>query len=43
MSNKETYTDQEKYKSIYNSTICVLTDGLNIKMESDDNHYVDAA
>jgi len=41
--NTEKYTDQEKYKSVYNSTFNVLSKDLSIKVESDDNNYADAA
>lgn len=37
------YMDQEKFKSVYNSTFNVLSEGLSLKVESDDNNYADAA
>ncbi len=37
------YMKQEKYKSVYNNTFNVLSEDLSIKVESDDNHYADAA
>lgn len=41
--NTEKYTDQEKYKPLYNSTFSVLSEDLNIKVESDESNYADAA
>lgn len=41
--NAEKYTDQEKYKSVYNNTFSVLSESLSIKVESDDRNYADAA
>lgn len=41
--NAEKYTDQEKYKSVYNSTFNVLSEDLSIEAESYDDNYADAA
>lgn len=41
--NTEKYTDQGIYKSVYDNTFSVLSESLNIKVESDDHNYADAA
>lgn len=41
--NTEKYRNQEKYKLIYNNTFSMLPEDLGIKVESDNNNYVDAA
>lgn len=43
VSNIENYMDQEKYKSVFNNTLSILSENLSIKVKSDDNHSVDAA
>lgn len=41
--NTEKYTNQEKYKPVYNSTFRVLSEDLSIKVGANDRNYTDAA
>lgn len=41
--NTEKYINQEQYKPIYDCTFCVPSEDLNLKVESDENNYADAA
>lgn len=39
----EKYSNQKTYKSVYNSTFNMESEGFSIKVESDENNYADAA
>ena len=41
--NTEKYMNQEKYKSVFNSTFSASTEGLSIEVGADDNNFADAA
>ena len=41
--NTEKYMNQEKYKSVFNSTFSTSTESLSIEVRADDNNFADAA